>query len=240
MEFPKWVEDRVIARQGRLHPYDELPAARLAVVVVDMQQYFTLPGYQGECAPAREIIAPINRLCDAVRAAGGTIVWVQTASDNADSFWSHHHGVMLTPERSARRLETLRRDAPGYALHQDLHAHDADLRVTKRFYSAMAPGSSELEPLLRGRGVDTLLIAGTVTNVCCESTARDAMMRARRARACAARLDAVLRRRAVGGRIDRAAQARPGGQKDRLNGPGIRTGSTRPGASSGLPDPRRW
>lgn len=177
MEFPQWVQDRVIARQGRLHPYDELPAARLAVVVVDMQQYFTLPGYQGECAPAREIIAPINRLCDAVRAAGGTIVWVQTASDNADLFWSHHHGVMLTPERSARRLETLRRDAPGYALHQDLHAHDADLRVTKRFYSAMAPGSSELEPLLRGRGVDTLLIAGTVTNVCCESTARDAMMR---------------------------------------------------------------
>ncbi|MDQ6212511.1 isochorismatase family cysteine hydrolase [Achromobacter insolitus] len=177
MEFPQWVKDRVIARQGCLHPYDELPAARLAVVVVDMQQYFTLPGYQGECAPAREIIAPINRLCDAVRAAGGTIVWVQTASDNADSFWSHHHGVMLTPERSARRLETLRRDAPGYALHQDLHAHDADLRVTKRFYSAMAPGSSELEPLLRGRGVDTLLIAGTVTNVCCESTARDAMMR---------------------------------------------------------------
>ncbi|AXA73198.1 MULTISPECIES: isochorismatase family cysteine hydrolase [Achromobacter] len=177
MEFPQWVKDRVIARQGCLHPYDELPAARLAVVVVDMQQYFTLPGYQGECAPAREIIAPINRLCDAVRAAGGTIVWVQTASDNADSFWSHHHGVMLTPERSARRLETLRRDAPGYALHHDLHAHDADLRVTKRFYSAMAPGSSELEPLLRGRGVDTLLIAGTVTNVCCESTARDAMMR---------------------------------------------------------------
>jgi len=177
MEFPQWVQDRVIARQGCLHPYDELPAARLAVVVVDMQQYFTLPGYQGECAPARALIAPINRLCDAVRAAGGTVVWVQTASDNADSFWSHHHAVMLTPERSARRLETLRRDAPGYALHPDLHAHDSDLRVTKRFYSAMAPGSSELEPLLRGRGVDTLLIAGTVTNVCCESTARDAMMR---------------------------------------------------------------
>ena len=89
----------------------------------------------------------------------------------------NQNGICTAPERSARRLETLRRDAPGYALHQDLHAHDADLRVTKRFYSAMAPGSSELEPLLRGRGVDTLLIAGTVTNVCCESTARDAMMR---------------------------------------------------------------
>ncbi|WMD18675.1 isochorismatase family cysteine hydrolase [Achromobacter seleniivolatilans] len=177
MEFPQWVQDRVIARQGCLHPYDELPAGRLAVVVVDMQQYFTMPGYQGECAPAREIIDPINRLCDAVREAGGVIVWVQTASDNADAFWSHHHSVMLTPERSARRLQTLRSDAPGYALHPDLHAHDTDLRVTKRFYSAMAPGSSELEPLLRGLGIDTLLITGTVTNVCCESTARDAMMR---------------------------------------------------------------
>ena len=170
MEFPQWVKDRVVARQGCLHPYDELPGARTAVVVIDMQQYFTLAGYQGECAPAREIIAPINRLCTAVRDAGGVVVWVQTASDNADVFWSHHHGVMLTPERSARRLETLRRASPGFAL-------PTDLRVVKRFYSTMAPGSSELEPLLRGLGVDTLLIAGTVTNVCCESTARDAMMR---------------------------------------------------------------
>ncbi|WP_251863915.1 isochorismatase family cysteine hydrolase [Achromobacter sp. Marseille-Q4962] len=177
MEFPQWVQDRVIARQGRLHPYDDLPGPRTAVVVVDMQRYFTLPGYQGECASARAIVEPINRLCAAVRDAGGTVVWVQTASDNADAFWSHHHGVMLTPERSRRRLETLRRDSPGFGLHDDLRTEDGDLRVVKRFYSAMAPGSSELEPLLRGRGVDTLLIAGTVTNVCCESTARDAMMR---------------------------------------------------------------
>ncbi|CAB3671495.1 MAG: isochorismatase family protein [Achromobacter pulmonis] len=177
MQIPQWVQDRVIARQGCLHPYDTLPGARTAVVVIDMQQYFTLPGYQGECAAARGIIAPVNRLCEAVRAAGGTVVWVQTASDNADAFWSHHHGVMLTPERSARRLETLRRDSPGFALHPELRPADSDLRVVKRFYSAMATGSSELEPLLRGRGVDTLLIAGTVTNVCCESTARDAMMR---------------------------------------------------------------
>ena len=177
MEFPQWVQDRVIARQGRLHPYDHFDAARTAVVVIDMQRYFTEPGFQGECAPARGVIAPINRLCASLRDAGGTVVWVQTASDNADTFWSHHHGVMLTPERSRRRLETLNRDAPGYALHPEMDARPGDLRVTKRFYSALAPGSSELEPLLRGRGIDTLFITGTVTNVCCESTARDAMMR---------------------------------------------------------------
>lgn len=55
MEFPQWVVDRVQARQGCLHPYDSLPGPRTAAVVIDMQRYFTLPGYQGECAAARAI-----------------------------------------------------------------------------------------------------------------------------------------------------------------------------------------
>ncbi|MFL6833065.1 MAG: isochorismatase family protein, partial [Xanthobacteraceae bacterium] len=37
-------------------------------------------------------------------------------------------------------------------------------------------GSSNLAEILRQRGLDTILVTGTVTNVCCESTARDAMM----------------------------------------------------------------
>ena len=40
----------------------------------------------------------------------------------------------------------------------------------------MIRGSSTLDSVLRDRGIDTILIAGTKTNVCCESTARDAMM----------------------------------------------------------------
>ena len=48
--------------------------------------------------------------------------------------------------------------------------------VTKYRYSAFMPGSSELLDRLRVRGFDTVLITGTVTNVCCESSARDANM----------------------------------------------------------------
>jgi len=40
----------------------------------------------------------------------------------------------------------------------------------------LIPGASSLERVLRSLGIDTLLITGTKTNVCCESTARDAMM----------------------------------------------------------------
>jgi ureidoacrylate peracid hydrolase len=38
------------------------------------------------------------------------------------------------------------------------------------------PGASELHAILQARGIDTVIITGTATNVCCESTARDAMM----------------------------------------------------------------
>jgi len=51
-----------------------------------------------------------------------------------------------------------------------------DLIVEKNRFSAFIQGSSNLAEVLRERGLDTLLVTGTVTNVCCESTARDAMM----------------------------------------------------------------
>jgi ureidoacrylate peracid hydrolase len=51
-----------------------------------------------------------------------------------------------------------------------------DIRLFKNRYSALISGSSQLERVLRSLGIDSLLIAGTKTNICCESTARDAMM----------------------------------------------------------------
>src|SRR6202167_6121083 len=59
------------------------------------------------------------------------------------------------------------------------HANDIrpeDAQITKTRYSAFIQGSSGVEPYLHDRGSDTLLITGTATNVCCESSARDAMM----------------------------------------------------------------
>lgn len=61
MEFPQWLVDRVINRQGRLHPYDSFDAARTAFVIVDLQNYCTQPDYLGECAPARAIPCSVQR-----------------------------------------------------------------------------------------------------------------------------------------------------------------------------------
>jgi ureidoacrylate peracid hydrolase len=175
MEFPQWVVDRVIARQGTLHPYPELVASRTAFVVVDLQNYYTQPGFLGECAKSRATFGAVNRLGAALRAAGGTVVWIQTSSDGAESFWSHHHRTMLTPERSARRLRELSTAHEGFALNAGLDALPDDLRVVKRCYSALSRGSSNLDEELKARGITTVLIGGTTTSCCCESTARDAM-----------------------------------------------------------------
>lgn len=74
------------------------------------------------------------------------------------------------------RIEAMSAGTPGHQIYDGLEAHPDDLEVQKTRYSAFIQGSSGLEPILRERGIDTLLVTGTATNVCCESTARDAMM----------------------------------------------------------------
>ncbi len=176
MEFPQTIVERVIARQGCLHPYGQLDAQRTAFVAIDLQNYYTQPGFQGECAPARSTFGTINKLTRTLRSAGSHIIWVKTCSDGADQFWSHHHRYMLTPQRSQRRLNELSVDHAGFQIAPGLDVDPLDTQVIKRCYSALTPGSSTLHEILQEKGITTLLIGGTVTNVCCESTARDAMM----------------------------------------------------------------
>ena len=64
----------------------------------------------------------------------------------------------------------------GHAFYPGLDVAEGDLRVRKIRFSALIQGSSDLDAILRARGIDTLIVVGTATNVCCESTARDAMM----------------------------------------------------------------
>ena len=64
----------------------------------------------------------------------------------------------------------------GHALWPELEMLPQDIRVNKRRFGAFVPGSSDLHAVLQARNIDTLVITGTATNVCCESTARDAMM----------------------------------------------------------------
>src|SRR4029078_5594599 len=64
----------------------------------------------------------------------------------------------------------------GFELWPGLDVLPGDLKVPKNRFGAFVAGQSTLHPELQARNIDTVIITGTATNVCCESTARDAMM----------------------------------------------------------------
>jgi ureidoacrylate peracid hydrolase len=177
VSIPQSVVDRVVARRGREHVHDVLDPARTALVVVDMQNAFMLPGVAHALCPMAEKIVPnINRLAQAVRMTGGTVIWIKTTfKDDALKNWSTYF-EMVKPEQGARRVAALTAGSKGHELWSALDVRADDLIVEKNRFSAFIQGSSNLAEVLRERGLDTVLITGTVTNVCCESTARDAMM----------------------------------------------------------------
>jgi ureidoacrylate peracid hydrolase len=173
---PPSIRERVIRLQGKPFALERIEAARTALVVVDMQNYYVAEGYPNESPVARAIVPNINRLAVELRAAGGRVVWVQTDSAEALAKWSNHHKYKLTPERAATRLQKLSAADDGFKLYKTLEPRPDDLYVRKIKFSAMIGDSSNLDRVLRDNGLDVLLVAGTKTNVCCDSTARDASM----------------------------------------------------------------
>jgi ureidoacrylate peracid hydrolase len=170
------VKERRLRHQGKLVSHDTIDAGRTALVVVDMQNHFVAEGFPAEIPASREIVPTINRLAKAIRAAGGQVAWIQTTATGALEHWGKYHKYMLTAERRAMRLASLDEGAEGFRLYPALEPQPADLRVKKIKYSAFIAGSSDIDAQLKSRDIDTILIAGTATNVCCESSARDAMM----------------------------------------------------------------
>lgn len=168
------MQRRVLKRRERLHIYDRLAGPSMALVVIDLQNIFMAPGMPLEVPVARDIVPNVNRLAKAVRGAGGTVVWVQMTGEGMRA-WSSYYERM-SPAMQKEVAANLERGSDGHALYADLDVRPADLMVEKTRYSVFIQGASELDRELRRRGIDTVLVVGTLTNVCCESTARDAMM----------------------------------------------------------------
>ena len=172
------VIDRVIARRGREHVFEDSDPARTALVVIDLQNGFMMPGVAHSlCEMAPAVVPNVNRIAQTLRATGGMVVWVQNRfTEESRQTWSNAH-AMVGPERTEIRADAMREGSLGHQLWAELDVQPSDTIVQKERFSAFIQGSSDLEAVLRARGIDTVVICGTVTNVCCESTARDAMMR---------------------------------------------------------------
>ncbi|HEX7007570.1 MAG TPA: cysteine hydrolase [Alphaproteobacteria bacterium] len=178
VEIRQEIIDRVLARRGRYHLFDRLEPSKTALVVIDMQSTFVEPGSPAEVPTSRGIIGNINKLTEELRRLGVKVIWVNHANVHQDgaSDWHQFFDRFVADDVRERTIASLTPEAPGQKVWRELTVGPNDLHVIKNRYSALIPGASPLERMLRSMGIENLLIAGTKTNVCCESTGRDAMM----------------------------------------------------------------
>ena len=168
---------RATERRGGMRIFDSLDVNRTAHIVVDLQNGFMAPGQVAEIGTAREIVPSVNRISAALRDGGGLVVYIQNTFDaEAIAGWSTYFNHFCTPARRQRMIDAFTPGAFGHDLWAGLDVWPEDLKVRKRRFGAFAPGASDLHEILQSRGIDTLIITGTASQVCCESTARDAMM----------------------------------------------------------------
>lgn len=171
IHIPTWAFDR----GRRLNFFPMIQPRTTALIVVDMQNAFVLEGQPMGNRHAFDIIPNVNTLGHAVRASGGMVVWTRHTFVESAPFapppWQLN-------ERCGYRelMTTLAPGTLGHALHGDLIVAATDLVIDKYRYSAFIHHSSDLDAKLRAAGIDTIIVTGTVTNCCCESTARDGNM----------------------------------------------------------------
>lgn len=159
--------------------------ASSAVIVIDMQNayaseggYVDLAGF--DIAGAAGVIGRVAQVLDAARSAGMPVVFLQNGWD-ADYVeaggpgspnWHKSNALKTMRDRPQLAGQLLARGGWDYELVDALAPQPGDVRVHKTRYSAFF--NSQLDSVLRARGIRTLVFVGIASNVCVESTLRDA------------------------------------------------------------------
>lgn len=154
----------------RIRPYNQhamqLNADKSALLVVDMQVFFLDPTSPTFTCGGEAILPNVGRLIQAFRQAKRPVIFTRHVHhpDHLDSgimgWWWQGMCVEGSPESE---------------VHPDLAPLPGEKQVLKHRYSAFY--NTDLETVLRCLKVEDLVVTGVMSNLCCESTARDAYFR---------------------------------------------------------------
>jgi nicotinamidase-related amidase len=164
------IESKALAWLERIHSYNQhgmrLNATASALLVIDMQRFFLDPTSPTFTCGGVAILPTIKRLIAAFRRAGRPVIFTKHVHHPADldsgimGWWWKGKCIEGSPESE---------------IHPDLAPMAGEKVVSKHRYSAFY--NTDLETVLRCLKVEDLAISGIMTNMCCESTARDAYYR---------------------------------------------------------------
>ncbi|MCK4589758.1 MAG: cysteine hydrolase [Nanoarchaeota archaeon] len=139
---------------------------KAALLIIDMQNDFVKEGALFEVKGIRKNIEDFKNLINKCREKGLPLIY------------SRH---CYTPENNPIEAKLfpnlekggLRKDTEGWQIYSELKPQEGDTVIDKTRYDTFF--KTELKSILASKNIDTVIITGTLTNVCCESTARAAM-----------------------------------------------------------------
>ena len=142
---------------------------RTVLVVVDMQNCFVADSpVSAPLGP--EVATRLNRLAGACRESGITVIWTRHVVRRDGS------NVGLLGEKiPAVAHGVINEDAPTAALHELMDVRSGDVVLEKPRFGSFY--GTDLEVILRSSGIDTIIVGGINTNVCVDTTAREAAVR---------------------------------------------------------------
>jgi nicotinamidase-related amidase len=145
-----------------VHDEVRVNPGRTALIVVDMQNDFVKEGGTLVVPDAEGTIPAIQSLLALARGSGMKVVFTQDTHGQDDPEWT------MWPEH-------VREDSWGWRIVDELAPQEGELVIRKVRYDAFY--GTHLDHFLRLWGVDTLIICGTVANICVHYTAASAALR---------------------------------------------------------------
>ncbi len=153
-----------------MYRVEHIDPGKTALIVVDMQNDFVAPGAPLESSAGRAMVPHLQRALACCREEGIPVIYT-----------AHVHrpegcdlGLLAHAPAIARR-DALVAGSPGVAIFPEIAPRDSEIVITKHRFSAFY--GTDLEMILRGLGVTTVVITGVTTENCCHATARGAFFR---------------------------------------------------------------
>jgi len=171
--------NKSIEFMGRPKRLFNLIPKRTALLVIDMQNCFCSQSGSIENQDTRKITPNINKISEQCRIKHIPVIWIKMLGkpDGQDTgLWKLFQPNSPISNNRKNPQIALSNESKESEFWSKLKIENTDHIINKKRYSAFIAGSSKLNNLLKKLKVDTLIITGVGTNVCCESTARDAMM----------------------------------------------------------------
>lgn len=150
--------------------------ARTALINVDLQNVF-VEGFEISATDGPDVVQRLNKLSRVCREHGMMVIHTinELRDDGSNRGIAAEVVTAYLQSTGANRRGGITAGTDGAKLHDSLEVEPSDVLLTKPRFGAFT--GTDLDLILRSNGIDSVIIGGIATNVCCDTTAREANQR---------------------------------------------------------------